>query len=61
VSLREGFLRFLSFPLRFQVYGLKKTLQGPKRAPIVVELKTGATPISQKQYFIPYKAQVRMQ
>jgi hypothetical protein len=26
-----------------------------------VELKWGATPISQKQYFIPCKAQVRIQ
>jgi hypothetical protein len=29
--------------------------------PAVVELKPGATPVSQKQYFIPRKAQVRIQ
>jgi hypothetical protein len=27
-------------------------------SPVVVELKLGATPISQKQYVIPHKAQV---
>jgi hypothetical protein len=48
-------LRFLNFPSRFQVYGLKITPQ------LEVELKLGATPISQKQNFIPYKAQVRIQ
>jgi hypothetical protein len=30
-------------------------------SPIVVELKPGATPVSQKQYFIPHKAPVRIQ
>jgi hypothetical protein len=29
--------------------------------PVVVELKPGVTPISQKQYFIPLKAQVGIQ
>jgi hypothetical protein len=28
---------------------------------VVVELKPGATPISQKQYFIPRKAQIEIQ
>jgi hypothetical protein len=29
--------------------------------PVVVELKLGSTPISQKQYFIPDKTQVGIQ
>jgi hypothetical protein len=29
--------------------------------PVVVELKPGLTPISQKQYFVPHKAQVGIQ
>jgi hypothetical protein len=62
MPLRKGLLRFLSFPSRFQVYGLKIIPRsGLKHAPVVVELKWGATPISQKQYFIPCKAQVRIQ
>jgi hypothetical protein len=32
-----------------------------KGFPVVIELKLKATPISQKQYFIPRKAQVRIQ
>jgi hypothetical protein len=60
MPLREV-LRFLSFPSRFQVYGLKITPKGLAQnvPPVVVELMLGATPISQKQYFIPCKAQVR--
>jgi hypothetical protein len=45
LPLREGLLRRLSFPLRFQVYGLKITPRsGPKCSPVMVELKPGATP-----------------
>jgi hypothetical protein len=29
--------------------------------PVMVELKPGVTPLSQKQYFIPQKTQVRIQ
>jgi hypothetical protein len=29
--------------------------------PVVVELKPGVTPISQKQYLVPHKAQVGIQ
>jgi hypothetical protein len=29
--------------------------------PIVVELKLGATPVNQKQYFVPHKAQIGIQ
>jgi hypothetical protein len=63
MPLREGLLRFLSFPSRFQVYGLKITphFWPGMCPPVVVELKPGTTPISQKQYFIPHKAQVRIQ
>jgi hypothetical protein len=30
-------------------------------SPVVVKQKPGSTPISQKQYFIPHKAQVNIQ
>jgi hypothetical protein len=40
VPLREGFLRFLRLPSRFQVYGLKITSQDwLKNSPGVVEIK----------------------
>jgi hypothetical protein len=29
--------------------------------PVLVELKPGITPVNQKQYFIPHKAQVGIQ
>jgi hypothetical protein len=67
MPLRKRSLKFLSFPIRFQEYGLRTTappLQ-PSLAqnipPVVVELKPGATPVSQKQYYLPHKAQVRIQ
>jgi hypothetical protein len=56
MSLKGGLMRFLSFSSRFQVYGLAQNV-----LPVVVELKLGATPVSQKQYFIPWKAQVGIQ
>jgi hypothetical protein len=63
MTLREGLLRFLSFPSRFQVYGLKVIPLGLAQnvSPVVVELKPGAIPISQKPYFILCKDQVRIQ
>jgi hypothetical protein len=62
MPLREGLLTFLSFPSRFKVYELKITPRyGPKCAPVVMELKPGAIPISQKQYFNSHKAQVGYQ
>jgi hypothetical protein len=58
VPLKGGLIRFLSFPSRFQVYGLKITPQVwlEMCPPVVVELKPGVTPVSQKQY-ISHKAQ----
>jgi hypothetical protein len=62
VPLREGLLRLLSFPLRFQVYGLKITPRsGPKCSPSNGGTKARCHPHQQKQYFIPHKAQVRIQ
>jgi hypothetical protein len=55
MPLKEGLLKSLNSPLRFQVYRLKITLLvWPEMCPlVVVELKLGVTPLNQKQYFIP--------
>jgi hypothetical protein len=49
--------------LKFPGAWAKDNLPGLAKnvTPVVVELKPGATPISQKQYFIPCKAQVGIQ
>jgi hypothetical protein len=57
----RGLLRFLSFPSKFQVYGLRITPQvSPKMCPIRGGTKGGVNSLSQKQYFISCKAQVRI-
>jgi hypothetical protein len=62
MPLKGGLLRFLSLPSRFQVYGMKITPQVcPKCAPSSGRTKGGSHPVSQKQYFIPCKAQVSVQ
>jgi hypothetical protein len=46
----------------FKIPGVRTENNPPGLAwnmsPVLVELKLGATPVSQKQYFIPHKAQV---
>jgi hypothetical protein len=65
MPLRKRFLRRLSFPLRFQEYELKTIPSHPRLAwnkPLVVlELKPGAIPVSQRQYYVPHKAQIGIQ
>jgi hypothetical protein len=61
--LREVLLRFLSFLSRFQPCGPKITPRnGLKHAPSSIGTKARShSPINQKKYFIPCKAQVRIQ
>jgi hypothetical protein len=62
MSLKGELMRFLSLPSRCQVYKLKTIPQvWPEMCPRSGETKSKATFVIQKQYFIPWKAQVRIQ
>jgi hypothetical protein len=51
------------FPLGFQEYDLSSPSPGVEQnlPPLVVELKPGAIPVSQSQYNIPHKNQIKIQ
>jgi hypothetical protein len=62
MPLKGGLLRFMTFPLRVYVYAEDNPPRsGPKHVPSSGKLKPGVTPISQKEYFIPHRARVKIQ